>query len=107
MAWPRCLRAATRRGASCRCRRRISWKRKCCEPLGGCPDDAESALAGCLQCRVKIDGKPRFEHRRIERRLVAGKGEIGLADPLERRDGVGAPVIPGLRQRRLELFETA
>jgi hypothetical protein len=46
---------------------------------------AKGALAGGHQCGVCIDRKPGFEHRRIERRLVAGEGEIGLADPLERR----------------------
>ena len=39
--------------------------------------------------------KPGFEHRRIERRLLARKGKIGLADPLECRDRIRTPVIPG------------
>ena len=60
-----------------------------------------------MQGGVGIDGKPGFEHRRIERRLVAGESEIGLADPLERGDGVGAAVVPGLREQRLELLEAA
>ncbi len=36
-----------------------------------------------------------------------GKGQIGLSEPLERSDGVGTAVVPGCRQLRLELLETA
>ena len=54
-----------------------------------------------------IDREAGFEHRRIERRLVAGEREIGLADPLERRDRIRTAIIPGLRERRLELLEAA
>ena len=88
-------------------RPRHAGRRQCGEPLGGGADNAESALAGGQQRRIEIDRKPGFEHRRIECRLIAGKGEIGLADPLERGDGVRTPVIPGLRQQRLELLEAA
>ena len=48
-----------------------------------------------------------FEHRRVERRLGAGEFEIGLAEPVQRGESVGAAVVPGPRQRRLELLEAA
>jgi len=57
--------------------------------------------------RIHVDRDSRFEHRRIERGLLAREIEIGLTDALEGGDGVGTPVVPGFRQRRLELLEAA
>ena len=68
---------------------------------------AKARSLAAMQSGTNVDRKPGFEHRRIERRLLAGEREIGLADPLERRDGVWTAVIPGLRQYRLELLEAA
>ena len=64
------------------------------------------SLAAC-SVGLASTGSAGFEHRRIERGLFAGESEIGFADPLEGGDGVGAAVVPGLRQQRLELLEAA
>ena len=50
---------------------------------------------------------PRLEHRGIIGGLAAGEVEIGPAETLEGGEGIGHAVVPGARQRRLELFEAA
>ena len=59
------------------------------------------------QRRIGADGNAGFEHRGIEGRLGAGEFEIGLAEPVQRNERIGAAFVPSPRQRRLELLEAA
>src|SRR5262249_10253187 len=77
------------------------------ETFGGGAYDTESAFGCRQQRRIGIDRNPGFEHGGIERRLLAGEGEIGLTDALERGEGIRTAVVPGAGQRRRELLEAA
>src|ERR1700677_2113494 len=75
--------------------------------VSGAAQHGESAFAGFSQRRIRSGGNAGLEHRRVERRLSPSEFEIGLAEPIQRGESVGAPAIPGARQRRLELLEAA
>ena len=68
---------------------------------------AKAALAGFPQRGIGADGNAGFEHRRVERGLGAGEFEIGLAQPVQTEECIGASVVPGPRERRLELLEAS
>ena len=67
----------------------------------------EGAVARLAQFRTGGERNAGLEHRRIVGRLGAGEFEIGFAQPVERGERVRAAVVPGPRQRRLELLEAA
>ena len=75
--------------------------------VGGAAQHRESPFTGFPQRGIGADRNAGFEHRRVERRLGAGEFEIGLAEPIQRSERVGASAVPGARQRRLELLEAA
>src|SRR6202453_2391157 len=75
--------------------------------VGGAAQHDESAFAGFPQRGIRSGRNASLEHCRVEARLSASEFEIGLAEPIQRGEGVGAPAIPGARQRRLELLEAA
>ncbi len=67
----------------------------------------EGAVAALAQLRIGVDRNAGFEHRRVIGGLGARKGEIGFAEPVERRHRIGTAVVPGFGERRLELLEAA
>ena len=73
--------------------------------VGGAAQHGEGPFAGFPQPRISADRNAGFEHRRVERRLTASEFEIGLAEPVQRREFIGTSVVPGARQRRRELLE--
>src|SRR5271166_2687053 len=75
--------------------------------VGGAAQYGESPFTGFPQQGIGADWNASFEHRRVERRLGAGEFEIGLAEPVQRTKRIGASLVPGARQRRLELLEAA
>ena len=75
--------------------------------LRGAAQHLKGTIGRVAQPGVGVERHPGLEHRRIVRRLTAGKGEVGAADILERRERVGTAVIPCVVQRRLEQLEAA
>src|ERR1700722_19442902 len=75
--------------------------------VSGAAQYGESAFAGFSQRRTRSGRNASFKHCRVEGRLSASEFEIGLAEPIQRDEGVGAPGIPGARQGGLELLEAA
>lgn len=69
--------------------------------------DGETAVRRGAQVRIGVSGDAHFEHRGVIGGLLAGEGEIGAAECLERRGGVGAAGAPGGFQGFGELVEAA
>ncbi len=75
--------------------------------LGARAQHGEGALAELLQLGIVVERNPRLEHRRVIGRLLAGEGEIGLAQAQERRHRIRQALAPGMLQPRLEALEAA
>ena len=77
------------------------------EGLGRLAQHGKGGIGGCAQFGGVVERDAGLEHRRIIGRLVAGEGEIGAADALERGEGVRPAVIPGAFEMRREQLEAA
>ena len=83
-------------------RRALLGRHGCDQRLGRRPQHVEGPIACLAKFRIGVQRDPRLEHRRVIGGLAAGEFQIGLAEPIERREGSGRPSSQARLQRRLE-----
>src|SRR5262249_11068750 len=75
--------------------------------FGSRAQDGKRALASRAQLRTRFEREAGLEHGRVIGRLLAGKPQIGLAEPFKGRKSVGLSPVPGRHEYSLEQIEAA
>ncbi len=88
-------------------RRALFLRERAAKRSGRFLQHIEGTLAGGKRLALAGGGNACLEHHRIARRLLAGKGEIGLAESIESRERRRHAVVPRHVEARGEALEAA